>query len=489
MVIFLIVLSLFVCLAAVVLTSTFLFRPPRGQADAVPYDPGEIPEGVLARLTRAITFPTICTQDYTGTDFAPFDGFIAFLAEAYPLFHQTCSLERVNGYALVYRWKGVDPSLQPMMFTAHYDVVPVETGTEALWKYPPFSGAVTEERIWGRGTLDIKSQITAHMEAAETLMRRGFVPERDFYFVYGQDEETGGRNGAYKTADYFAEKGIRFEGVLDEGGFVVSGVIKNVASPLALIGVAEKGFCNYELTLEGEGGHSSMPPTHTALGNAARLIAAIESRPLPARLTAPALLLLRNIAGEMGFAVRMAIANLWLFKHLILKILSANYVTNAMIRTTFAATMARASNAANVLPRKAQVTINVRLLPGDSVAGVEAYLKGIAGKMKLPLSVRTLAAEEPSQVSPADGTVYRRLLALIDEVFPGVIASPYLVMGGTDARKYYKVCDHVYRFTPMLVTNEEKDTAHNTNESVTAVNYGRMIHFFIRFIEGFDAKE
>ncbi|MDR2796599.1 MAG: M20/M25/M40 family metallo-hydrolase [Spirochaetaceae bacterium] len=482
----LIALSLLFCFIAAVLISTFLFRPPRGRPDAAPYDPGDIPEEVLGRLTKAVTFPTICTQDYTGTDFAPFEDFIAFLAEAYPLFHQTCSLERVNGYALVYRWKGMDTSLRPMMLTAHYDVVPVEEGTEAEWKYPPFSGAVAEGRIWGRGTLDIKSQITAHMEAAETLMRRNFVPKRDFYFVYGQDEETGGRNGAYKTADYFAERGIHFEGVLDEGGFAVSGVIKGVAATLALIGTAEKGFANYELTLEGEGGHSSMPPAHTALGNAARLIAAIESLPLPSRLTAPVLRLLRNIAGEMGFVTRMAVANIRIFKPLILKILSANYITNAMVRTTFAATMARAGSAANVLPQKAQAIINVRLLPGDSVEGVSAYFKKIAGKLKLPLTVRVLTAEEPSQVSPAEGTVYRRLITLIDEIFPGVISSPYLVMGGTDARKYYKVCDHVYRFTPMLVTNEEKDTAHSTNESVTVANYGRAIHFFIRFIEGFD---
>ncbi|MDR1411520.1 MAG: M20/M25/M40 family metallo-hydrolase, partial [Spirochaetaceae bacterium] len=450
----LIALSLFACLVAAVLISTLLFRPPRGRAGAEPYDPGEIPGEVLGRLTKAISLPTVCTQDYTGTDFAPFEEFIAFLSEAYPLFHKTCALERVNSYALVYRWRGADPSLLPMMLTAHYDVVPVEAGTEAGWKYPPFSGAVAEGRVWGRGTLDIKSQITAHMEAAETLMRRGFAPKRDFYFVYGQDEEIGGRNGAYKTADYFAERGIRFEGVLDEGGFAVSGVIKGVAAPLALIGVAEKGFCNYELTLEGEGGHSSMPPAHTALGNAARLIAAIESRPLPARLTAPALRLLRNIAGEMGFAVRMAVANLWLFRPLILKILTANYVTNAMVRTTFAATMASAGSAANVLPRKAQAVVNVRLLPGDSVAGVAAYFEAIAGKLKLPIAIRALAAQEPSRLSPAEGTVYRRLVALIDEVFPGVISSPYLVMGGTDARKYYKVCDHVYRFTPMLVTDE-----------------------------------
>jgi carboxypeptidase PM20D1 len=479
-------LVLICCLAAVALVSTLLFHPPRGRPGAVPYDPGEVPAEVLNRLTKAISFPTICAQQYDGTDFAPFNGFIAFLAEAYPLFHQTCVLERVNGYALIYRWQGTDPSLPPMLLTAHYDVVPVEAGTEAEWKRPPFSGAIADGRVWGRGTLDIKSQLTAHMEAAETLMRRGFTPRRDFYFVYGQDEEIGGRNGAYKTADYFAERGIRFEGVLDEGGFAVSGVLKGVASPLALIGIAEKGFCNYELNLTGDGGHSSMPPAHTALGNAARLITAIESRPLPPRLTSPALHLLRSIAGEMGFVVRMAVANLWLFKPLILKIFTNNYITNAMVRTTFAATMAKASDAANVLPQKAQAVINVRLLPGDTVAGVAAYFKKIAAKLRLPLTLRPLVAEEPSQVSPADGKAYRWLSTLIGEFFPGVIISPYLVMGGTDARKYYKVCDHVYRFTPMLVTNEEKDTAHNTNESVAIANYGRMIHFFVRFIEGFD---
>ena len=482
----LIVLFVFSGLAAAVITSTLLFHPPRGRADAAPYDTPDAAGEVLARLSKAISFPTICTQDYQGTDFAPFEDFIAFLAEAYPLFHQTCPLERVNGYALVYRWKGADASLPPMLLTAHYDVVPVEAGTETDWNYPPFSGAVAEGRIWGRGTLDIKSQITAHLEAAETLMRQGFVPRRDFYFVYGQDEEIGGRNGAYKTADYFAEKGIRLEGVLDEGGFAVSGVIKGVAAPLALIGIAEKGFCNYELTMEGAGGHSSMPPAHTALGNAARLITAIEDHPLPARLPAPTLQLLRGIAGEMGLAVRMAVANLWLFKPLILTILKKSAVTNALIRTTCAATMAKASEAANVLPQKAQAVVNVRILPGDTVESVQAHIKKLAGQ--LPLTIRLLAAEEPSKVSPTEGRAFRRITALIGEIFPGVIAAPYLVMGGTDARKYYKVCDHVYRFTPMMITNEEKDTAHSTNESISVANYSRMIYFFTKFIEGFDTE-
>jgi carboxypeptidase PM20D1 len=143
----------------------------------------------------------------------------------------------------------------------------------------------------------------------------------------------------------------------------------------------------------------------------------------------------------------MAVANIWLFRPLILRALSAMRGTNAMIRTTFAATMAKASNAANVLPQKAQALINVRLLPGDSVAGVEAHFKRLADRLKLPLTIRTFAAAEPSQVSPAEGTVYRHLTALIGEIYPG------------------------------------------TNESITIANYGRMIHFFARFIEEFDAEQ
>jgi acetylornithine deacetylase/succinyl-diaminopimelate desuccinylase-like protein/Na+/melibiose symporter-like transporter len=451
-----------------------------GVQNAEPLDCGLPAPEALARLSRAISIPTVSVQDYAETDFAVFEDFIRFLREAYPLFHETCELERVNGYALVYRWKGRDGSLSPMLLTAHYDVVPVEAGTEADWAYPPFSGAVMEGRIWGRGALDIKSQLTAHLEAAEGLMREDFVPERDLYFVYGQDEETGGRNGAYKAAEYFAGKGLRFEGVLDEGGFVVSGVLKGVKTPAALIGVAEKGFCNYELLLESEGGHSSMPPLSTALGDAAKLIRAIGKHPMPARLCPPVVLMMRTLAGEMGLAARIAVSRL--FRPLLLRTLDKNPVTRALIRSTFAATVARAGDAVNVLPRKAIVIINVRLLPGDTVDSAAEHIKKLGKGLRL--TVRTLVSAEASQISPAEGLVYRRITSLIKEFYPGALISPYLVTGGTDARKYYSVSDHVYRFTPALVTNEEKNAAHNTNESVTAANYARMIHFYRRFMRG-----
>jgi carboxypeptidase PM20D1 len=369
----------------------------------------------------------------------------------------------------------------------------MEKGTEGEWKYPGYSGEIAEGKVWGRGTLDIKGQLMAQIEAAESLMAKNFVPERDFFFIYGQDEEIGGRNGATKVAEWLESEKIEPEGVLDEGGMVVEGVLKGVTAPLALIGVAEKGFCNYEMTVSGEGGHSSMPPAHSALGYAARLAAEVEKNPYPAKLTAPVEGMLRNIAGEMGFAVRMAVANLWLFKGLLLKVLGANPVTNAMARSTFAVTMARASDAANVLPQKAAVTVNVRLLPGDTVEAVKTWFRDLAlralppvnGKEGAGIAINTLVPAEASKVSPSSGPLYDYLAALIGSIYPNALVSPYLVMGGTDARKYYSVCDNVYRFTPAIVTDAEKNTTHNTGEYISIENYGRMILFYQRFIEGF----
>jgi carboxypeptidase PM20D1 len=101
------------------------------------------------------------------------------------------------------------------------------------------------------------------------------------------------------------------------------------------------------------------------------------------------------------------------------------------------------------------------------------------------LEIRTLTEAEPSKVSPPSGSVYDRLETLINAFFPGAIVTPYLVMAGTDSQKYYRVCDNVYRFTPALIANAERATIHSTGESISVENYGRMIDFYERFIEGF----
>ena len=119
-------------------------------------------------------------SDCSKTDFGIFEEFIRYLEVSFPLVHNSMELKRINSYALLYRWKGKNTNKNPALFTSHYDVVPVEAGTENKWKYDGFSGAVREGRIWGRGTLDIKSQVMALMEAAEKLIKKTSHPKMIF---------------------------------------------------------------------------------------------------------------------------------------------------------------------------------------------------------------------------------------------------------------------------------------------------------------------
>jgi carboxypeptidase PM20D1 len=511
MYVLLVITLVIIVLVAVVLARTLAFKPPLADRSAQPLDYGQPSQEVLDRLSAAIAIPTIVEEDYASSDFAPFDAYIAWLAEAFPLFHQTCTLERINTYGLAFRWAGsagagagagsagdnsspnANPNLKPIALLAHYDVVPIEAGTEQDWTHPGFSGKVVDGYVWGRGTLDIKSQMIAHLEAAEELIRSGFTPTRDLYFLYGQDEEMGGMQGASFIVEHLQGKGVELEAVLDEGGLVNTGAIKGVDVPVALIGIAEKGHVDYKLGVQGSGGHSSMPPKHSSLGEVARLIAALEAHPLPARLEQAPQAMLRTVAGEMGFVVRMAVANLWLFKPVLLSILSKSPATNAMTRTTFAATMAHASDAPNVLPQHAEANLNVRILPGDTVQSVEAYIRSRAQKLGIPATIQASGpGTDPSATSPVDtveksGTpsFYARLESLITRFYPQALISPYLVMGGTDSRKYYAVTENVYRFTPILISDEERQLMHGTNERISTENYARMIQFFQQFIKEF----
>ena len=112
------------------------------------------------------------------------------------------------------------------------------------------------------------------MEGADNLIAEGFQPERDIWFAFGQDEEVSGRQGAFKIAGYFKQKGLCFSAVYDEGGIIAApgSAIESIQEPLALVGVGEKGFLTLRLTIKGMGGHSSMPPSKSSLVYAAEII-------------------------------------------------------------------------------------------------------------------------------------------------------------------------------------------------------------------------
>lgn len=193
-------------------------------------------------LAALIRHPTIAQPDHAGTDPAPFHALQATMRDLFPALHDRLELERIgpHGTGLLFRWPGSDADLatEPLVLMAHQDVVPTEG---QAWDVDPFAGVVTDGRVTGRGAIDDKGALLTILEAVEGLLARNFIPRRDVYLALGDCEETAGPTAA-EMARLLRERSIRPWMVLDEGGAVVDGgVLPGVATPAAMIGVAERG--------------------------------------------------------------------------------------------------------------------------------------------------------------------------------------------------------------------------------------------------------
>lgn len=465
--------------------------------------PTEFPinENAVKRLSEAIQIPTISNVEYSQTNFEPFIQFKQFLQEAYPLVYQNLEIKTVNQHGLVFHWRGKNKTKKPLLFLSHYDVVPINnydfsnpptytpvfklnekasplTDYQTSWTYPPFSGAVDHGRIYGRGTLDMKGMLISILEATDQLLGVHFQPEQDIYLAFGHDEEVSGRQGALKIADYFKQKGITFDAVYDEGGYVVSSqsVIKSVDKAIALVGVAEKGFLTLQITVNGTGGHSSMPPKKGSLVLAAEIINELNEHQMSASITEPIDFFLKNVGGSMDFKSQLAIANQWFLKDLLIKSLEKDAASNALIRTTTALTMAHSSDAPNVLSATTEIIVNFRILQGNTVDDVLDHVKQLCEGYDVDYKV--ISSREPSKISEIKGESFKKVQKTIAKVYPNAIISPYLTIGGTDAYKYEIVSDNVFRFMPVEINQYDQRLIHNDNESITIDNYMRMIHYF-----------
>ena len=436
--------------------------------------------GAVERFAESIRFRTISYEDPTKFDDAAFEGLIAHIEASFPLVHQQMEQSRVNKYSLVYKLQGSNASLKPALFMGHTDVVPVDEATRSDWSHGPFSGDIAGDIIWGRGALDDKVTVLALLEAMETLLERGLSPQRTIYFAFGHDEEIGGNNGAAVIAEDFARQGIEFEFVLDEGGAVTEGLMAGVSAPVAIIGIAEKGYANLRLTVKDAGGHSSQPPVNTAVGILSEAIVALENNQFPADLQ-----FIEGTFDKIGFytefATRMSMSNLWLFSPLVEKAMLGKPNTAASVRTTTAATMVQGSSKSNILPTQAIGVVNYRLLPGDTVEKLKAH--AIAAINNPRVNVEVYMANEASKVSSTDSYGYRLLEQTIRKLDDSILVAPYLVQGGTDAKHFTDLSNSIYRFMMVRFNAESLKRFHGINEQIPVEDYLQAIQLYAAMIE------
>ena len=473
-------------LILVVAVNTANFVPEKSGVQSV-----DLPEinldQVSQNLSDAIRFKTVSNPNPLYVNDKEFKDFNNWMVKTYPLAHQVMTRTMIGDLTPLYRWQGKDTSAKPLLFTAHYDVVPVNIGTEKDWTHPPFEGVIADGYVWGRGALDDKVGVVTLMEALEYLAASGFQPQRTLYFSFGHDEEVGGTLGAAAVVNHFQEQGIQFAWSLDEGSMVIDGLIPNSDMSIASINVAEKGFLTLDLKVMGTGGHSSIPPRETAVGILATAIHRLQQNPMDAKLTGIGADFMDSIAPYLPREKRILFANRRIFAPLISAQLQKSPTTDALLRTSIAPTMLSGSDRENVLPKHATATINFRIHPRDTVAKAIEHVRQAIDDERIEIVVRS--AREASPVSDSRSEGFQILAASFQEVFGSVIVAPGLTLAGTDSKHYQKVSDNSFRIIPIRFTVEDIKRIHGTDERISIENLKLAVQFYTRLFSNYNEPE
>ncbi len=408
---------------------------------------------VARALSMAIEQPTVA-----GGDPAPFLRLHAVLRALFPRFFEAARVRTVDGGALLCCLPG-QRSARPLLFLSHLDVYPVRQGEG--WQHPPFEGAVTGGYVYGRGSLDMKGHLIALLTAAESLLEKNGRPQNDVWFAFSCDEEVRGTSMGH-MCDILLQEGVRPAFVLDEGG-AVTRLERMCVSPAALIGVEEKG-------------HLRMTLTDPADGDAARLLRAAEKllrMRFQAGLTPVTLDMLAALSPIMNGPRRLAAAHPRLCRSALLRDLNRTVYGRSLSQTRLA--ISRLSGDAH-RGEAAGVTFEASVLPGDSAARMLKRMERMLARDGVLLTVEQF--DEPSATSPCCGAAWDALTTAVQVHFPGVPCVPYLLTGGSDARRMERVCPFIYRFSPFSLTASDIALMHSLNEKISVENLVRGVAFF-----------
>ncbi|MCW2833827.1 MAG: dapE 2 [Nocardioides sp.] len=436
---------------------------------------------VVAKLQALVRIPTVSDRDPALVDTAAFDRQLVELADQFPRLHDQLELTRVGTHGLLFRWPGSSDD-RPVVLMAHLDVVPVDES--APWQHPPFDGEIhdspTGAAIWGRGTLDDKGCVVAICEAVELLLEDGFTPAQDVWLSFGCDEEVSGTAAVEAVAELLG-RGVTPWFVLDEGGAIAHQAFPGVEPPLGVIGITEKGTTSVELIAEGRGGHASTPARNGPTVRIAKAVLRVEKSPFPATAPAPTLELLRRLAPHLPRPVRSIAARSDRITPLVTRALvAAGPEAAAMTRTTVAVTTLSGSPALNVIASSARAGLNIRIMVGDTVAGVLAHLrKAIKDD---DIRIELVDEGEPSPVSPMD-EAFELLEDCIVQVFPDAVPTPYVMMAATDSRHFTRISERVYRFAPFRMTKAQRQAIHSYDEHLGITDLIEGVTWYRTLIE------
>lgn len=441
--------------------------------------PEPLPDSAIAHMRHAIQIATVSPEDTTSIDTVHFDKFRNFLEQSYPLVHHLLTRTIIRNYSYVFEWKGSDSSPNPIILMGHYDVVPVEPSAIKLWTVQPFGGEVKDSIIWGRGSIDDKAAVISILEATESLLKKNFKPVRTILLCFGHNEESTG-TGAIAIVDYLQKRHIRADMVIDEGGEITTGKMKDVQRPVAMIGVGEKGYITFELTVTKPGGHSSKPDKETAIDILVKALYKLRSVQMPITLTEPVREFFHRVSGSSdNFFNKLALNNLWLFKSIVQNNLSSTPEGNAMQRTTIVPTILESGIRENVIPTNAKATVNSRILTGETTREVQDFIKKAINDNRVKIAIKGDFNTEPSALTDVNSPAFKWMEEAVYQTADDVIPVPYVMLGASDSRNYRAISNGVINFTPLV----NSKGFHGIDERLPIKDFQRSINFFTSIIK------
>lgn len=373
---------------------------------------------------------------------------------------------------------GQGGSRRPIILLHHMDVVAADPDR---WTVDPFGGEIRDGFVWGRGALDMKGAGIMHLLAMDLLKRERVPLQRDVVLLAVSDEEVDSSHGvSWLLSEHRAE--LEAEYVWDEGGFGLEGMFGDAV--LFSVAVTEKGCLWLRLVVEGEPGHGGMPQG----GNPVELLVAalerVRRHRWPVRLHPVTGDFLRAVAGPLPWPQRWLLTNLHRKQVLALAggVAGRQPALKAMLQNTVSLTGTRAGVKENVIPQRAEATLDVRLLPGEDEAAFLAELARVANEPRL--SIEVIQEPAPSTVTPYQGdAMFGALERVCQRLVPGCLVAPMLSPGATDSHHFRRHGVKTFGLFPAVISSDELARFHGIDERISVANLTlgtRMVYEVLR---------
>jgi acetylornithine deacetylase/succinyl-diaminopimelate desuccinylase-like protein len=357
-----------------------------------------------------------------------------------------------------------------LCYLGHVDTVLADPGE---WTHDPWSGEVADGFLWGRGALDMKSQVAAEAVAGAQLAREGWRPARGkLKLVFVSDEETGGDVGAHWLTTAHPDR-VRCDMLLNEGGglgFDYEGRRR--------YGVCcgEKGIFRFTLTASGVAGHASMPKTgDNALLKLGPVLQRLAAAGPSFELTETATALVTRLGGDPSDPASA-----------LEQIASADpvlpIILEPMLGVTLTPTMAHASDKVNVIPSRAQIKVDCRVPPGLGEDAARRRIDQVLGETGEGLAVEFTETVVGNQ-SPAETPLMEAIERWLGRVAPDAEAVPVILPGFSDSRWFREAFPEcvAYGFFPHrhMTLFEAAPLVHNADERIDVRDLGFAAGFYV----------